>query len=143
MKTQYRNVAFLVELLINILVFSVSCAVLVGLFGKAQEISHTTKQQTRAHTAVQTLLNTAKARGVEGIVCAEDGEDAWLCSYDENWNDTAAENAVYTIRLVLQQEETSAGVLRHYQAVAQQADGTELASMETAVYYPAETVPVA
>ncbi|MGD9559164.1 MAG: hypothetical protein AB7V55_00975 [Oscillospiraceae bacterium] len=138
MRRRYRNVAFLAELLINILVFSVSCAVLVGLFGKAGQIAAGTREETFAGTEVQSLLETVKARGTEGLAHGVPQPDgSVLCFYDAEWNPTGQDDARYQVRLALQPEETAAGVLNHLSAVAQDAAGREICRVQTANYHPA------
>ncbi len=137
MKTRYRNVAFLAELMINILVFSVSCAVLVGLFGQAARISRETREKTAASAQTLAVLETVKARGD-----CEDG--AWqadgslLCRYTEDWLPAQSEaEAAYLIRLEVADSPGAAGTLREMEAVATGAeDGRELCRLETASYQP-------
>ncbi len=138
MKTRYRNVAFLVELIINILVFSISCAVLVGLLGKAGEIAGQTQQESFAANQVQVIIETAKAGGAEnlpGAVPQQDG--SFVCGYDSNWQPAEVNEAEYTVRLTVEQSVTDAGVLYTLVATAQTAeDGQEICRMQTATYTP-------
>lgn len=138
MKTKYRNVAFLVELMINILVFSISCAVLVGLFGKAGQISRHSREEAFANTQAQTLLETAALRGAGAFAGAKwlDGESL-NCYYNSNWQQTDDENAPYVITLSIRRREMAAGVLTQLQAQAHTSAGRLLCNIHTANYQPA------
>ncbi len=138
MKSKYRNVAFLVELLINVLVFSISCAILVALFGEASRIAQDTKRESFAGVEASALLEQVKAQGQEGIlhgVVQADG--SVLCAYDEDWMPIeGAEQAAYTIRLLITPEETGAGTLQNMSAIATDSAGEEIYSLQTANYIP-------
>lgn len=139
MSKRYRNTAFLVELIINILVFSISCAVLVGLFGKAGQISRRSHEQTFASNEVLALVEKIKVRGADGLPHGQwlDEENA-LCYYDAGWNGTDDTTAPYLVRLQMVTEEQEAGVLMRLEAVAETSDGQLLYSVKTASYTPAE-----
>ncbi|NLW79615.1 MAG: type II secretion system protein [Ruminococcaceae bacterium] len=138
MKKRYRNTAFLVELLVNILVFSISCAILVGLFGKAGQIARDTHAENFAGAEAQSLIEIVKARGVQGLEDADAQPDgSLLFYYDEDWQPASGADAAYTIRLVVRDEATVAGVLSHLSAVAESRDGAEVFSIATASYQPA------
>ena len=134
MKTRYRNVAFLVELMINILVFSISCAVLVGLFGKAGQISSQTNEETAAGTEVQTLVETLKLRGPQALGGTAEG-DTLTFHYDGDWNQTE-DGGDYTIVLTITDETTTAGTLQKIDARAWAGETRELYSLQTAHYTP-------
>ena len=137
MKKRYRNVAFLVELLVDILVLSISYAVLVGLFGKAAELTKRTKEEGLAYAQVQVLVETAKVRGFEdwqGGGAQENGEAVYY--YDARWEEASPEEALYTVQLQCTPEQKKGGVLNHVKAVAGAQDGRELCVIETAVYRP-------
>ena len=140
MKTRYRNVAFLAELMINILVFSISCAVLVGLFGKAFQVSRQTARETKAASEVQWLMENLKAGGKDALEGAEwTDDDHAVLRYDEDWNRVESDaQAVYTIKLLVSTAVggTDYGALTSIQAVAADAGGIALCRMETASYIP-------
>lgn len=137
MKTRYRNVAFLMELMVNILVFSISCAVLVGLFGKAGQISKQTSAETGAKTRVQSLVEVLRAHGPEGLP-AEGEAGRYTVYYDGDWEPVPANDAGcrYLVRLTVQDEATAAGTLQKVQAGAFTREETPLYALETAHYTP-------
>lgn len=139
MKKSYRNVSFLVELLVNVLVFSISCAVLVGLFAKASEVARQTKEESFASVEVYALFQTAKVYGLEGIDHAQQQEDGlYVCGYDKNWAPVALQEATYIITIQAEETKTSAGVLYNLTASALNGKGDEIGSFTTALYTPQE-----
>lgn len=137
MKKSYRNVSFLVELLINVLVFSVSCAVLVGLFAKASEVARQTKEESFASVETYALFQTVKVYGLDGISHGEEQADgSFACGYDKNWAPVNLQNAVYIITMKIDKTSTDAGMLQNIYATAINAKGNEIGAFETAVYTP-------
>lgn len=139
MNKRYRNTAFLVELIINILVFSISCAVLVGLFGKASQLSHKTNEEATANNRLMAVVETLKVRGGEHLTEGEWVDDEnLLCYFDADWNATTNADAVYIIRVNMVASDKGAGVLKQLVAVAETRDGRMLCDFETAAYSPNE-----
>lgn len=141
MRKNYKNIAFLAELLINILVFSVACAILVGLFTRASEISRQTREESFAGIEVHSLFQTIQAEGPQGVTYGqlEQGETTVVCLYDSSW--TPVENeaeAAYLIHLFLKSEEGEAGVLTRITARVETAKEKVIGNFETSVYTPVE-----
>lgn len=133
MKKSFRNTSFLVELLINILIFSISCAILVSVFGKASQLARTTREENFASAEIHTLFELAKARGVEALGGGTDGETY----YDKNWNAADSQNAAYGIEMDIEETATEGGVLRRLTATARRSgDGSEICTLETTLYNP-------
>jgi type II secretory pathway pseudopilin PulG len=143
-KRKYRNTAFLLEMMINILVFAISCAVLVGLFGKAWQISRKTRMETGAAGEVMSLVETVKLRGAAAIPYADNRSPGELvCYYNSRWQPLAAAqlppvDAAFKISLTVITTQTPAGLLSEVQALAETTDGEELYRMATASYTPQE-----
>ena len=139
MKKKYRNTAFLLELMINILVFSLSCAILVGLFGKAYQIANRTREAAFASTEVLRVVEVAKVRGAQGVAGATLQSDGSIALwYDKNWQPTNEERALYHIELRVDEQNTHAGILLQFDAVAKTSDGREVYSLQTASYQPSK-----
>ncbi|MDL2254508.1 type II secretion system GspH family protein [Ruminococcaceae bacterium OttesenSCG-928-I18] len=139
MRNRYRNVAFLAELLINILVFSISCAILAGLFGQAGKLARETREKSFASQEIYSLFETLRARGPEGITQAQpDGQDGYALHYDEQWNPAGGENAAYIIHLYTTDNDTGAGVLREVTAHASNNQGEEICTLTTKTYHQGE-----
>ncbi len=137
---RYRNVAFLAELLINILVFSISCAILAGIFGQAGRISRDTRSKSQATTEIYALFATLRAQGPAALTDAAQEEGEYRLYYDKDWNRTAAATAVYTLRLTIREEPTGAGVLRRLEARATSGENPEICTLSTSVYQSGEGV---
>lgn len=133
MKKSFRNTSFLVELLINILVFSISCAILVGVFGKASQLARSTREENYASAEIHSMFELAKARGVE-----QTGEQTFF--YDKSWNRLdSPDGAQYLVSLFVEEEPGGAGVLSRLHAVAQNSStGREICSLDTAIYFSGE-----
>lgn len=137
MKTKYRNVAFLLELMVNILVFSISCAVLVGLFGKAGNLSRRSRERTCASTELLSIVEVVKARGTEGLSQVKWLDDENLIRfYDKDWKPTDDENAPFVLRLYVGRVQYEAGQLRRMEGMVENKKGEELFAIETASYQP-------
>lgn len=137
MRKGYRNTSFLTELLINILVFSIACAALAGVFAQASLVARQTREENAAHSEVWAVLETGKVRGYEQLEGFEPQPDGRLvCGYDEEWTPTPPEGAAYTICLRITDEATGAGTLRHVDATAQTAEGRQLCHFTAASYLP-------
>ncbi len=137
MKRKYRNVSFLAELLINILVFSISCAVLVGLFGKASELARATREESYASAELGILIEQTKAQGVLALGGEMQADGSLLFHYDADWNRAEAPEARYAIRLAVEEAITSAGSLLTITGEASAADGRALCEVATKAYRPA------
>lgn len=135
MKKTFRNTAFLVELLINVLVFSISCAILVGVFAKASTLARDTREENYAAAEIHSMFEIAKARGT-GEVVAEGvtGSQAATYYYDRGWNLAEQDAAEYRITLQVEQEDTSSGQLNHILALAEHRSGRLICTLETALY---------
>lgn len=135
MRSKYRNIAFLAELLVNIFVFSISCAILAGLFGQAGMLATQTREEGFASTEMHALFEITKARGLEGLGAeCEETSDGFVCYYDRQWNAADPSAYEYTIQMDVQEEETGAGVLYRLNATASHSSGREICQMQTAVY---------
>ena len=143
MRNRYRNVAFLAELLINILVFSISCAILAGLFGQAAKIARETREESFASMEIYSLFETVRASGVEALpqnALAE--EEVYVLHYDKQWKPTDEPAAAYTIHLYTTDNSTGAGTLRELTALANNSEGEEICTLSTKTYHQGEGAPV-
>ncbi len=131
---RYRNIAFLAELLINILVFSISCAILAGIFGQAGRLSRQTRSQSQASAEIYALFASLRAGGPAALAGAAEENGAYLLYYDKDWNPAEANTAVYTLRLQMREEETGAGLLRQLEATAFSADDPDICTLSTKTY---------
>lgn len=137
MRTKYRNVAFLLELMVNILVFSVSCAVLVGLFGRAGSLSRRSRERTCASTELLSIVEVIKARGTEGFTDVQWVDDENLIRlYDKDWNPTTDEAAPYILHLYVGRVQYESGELRRMEGRVETRSGEALFAIDTASYQP-------
>ncbi len=153
---KYRSVSFLVELLINVLVFSICCAILVALFGRAWQVTAVTRQAAAAEAEVNTLVEIAKVRGRGGLLQAgghENGPEEVCFAYNGDWQPLAAEwtqalsvfpvpleawaREGHAVALWLRPEATGAGTLYRLEASAVDDTGSEIYAVQTAFYVPA------
>lgn len=146
MKVRYRNTAFLIELSINILVFSISCAILVSIFGKAWQLNRQTQNETAAATETLRLVEIIKLRGPAGVEDGSintigDGIEQILCYYSANWQALPSEtnDAQYNISATVSPQATPTGTLTKINIVAQTMQGEELYTIETASFAPQST----
>lgn len=135
MKRKYRNTSFLIELLVNVLVFSIACAILAGLFVHAHLISAQTHNRSLAGNEMVSLSQRARADGVEalGAAVGESGELTFY--YDANWQ--PAEQSVpggFSIALNLEAQRQAGGWLYMLQFAAADEQGRELGTLHTALY---------
>lgn len=139
MKTRYRNTAFLVEVLVNILVFSLCCAVLVSAFVQASILVRQTKADNQATAEVYALLETVKLRGEEGLEHAQVGKDGILMlEYGGDWMPAQGRGVQYRVYMKLDGEVRQSGTLYRIEAWAQDENERQMCYFETAVYHPAD-----
>ena len=147
MKQGFRNVGFVGGLLVNILVFIISCAVLAGVFGKAGQIFADTKNKSRATDEMYAVFATARADGI-GTVAANSaaggaagtpGGQVATYYYDKSWRpvDEAGARA-FVLAYTVREEKTNAGTLYHIDATAVDDAENVVCEMSTAVYAPGE-----
>lgn len=132
---QYRNTAFLTELLVNILVFAVSCAVLAGVFARAFNVVRQNRQQSQAGTEVYAVVEALRANQNASLGSEE---QPLQIHYDENWQ-YAQGDARYTIEVRCAGEAQPAGVLYRLVATAHDnTSGEQLYRLETELYRSSE-----
>lgn len=136
MKPRFRNLAFLFEVLVNVLVFSLACAVLANVFAKASALNRSTREETQASTEAYALYQTIKTEGVGGIEGLQALGDGWLMLYDAHWTPTDGENAVYRIEVALYPKTGAAGSLYALQCVAKRQGGGVIYRLDTQYYLP-------
>ena len=113
-----RFYSFLAEMLLILLFFSVSAAVLLKMFVRAGEESRQTALRTEALISVQSMMEQSAADGRERVMTFEtDGTE-------------------YTVTVAVKEESKGSGILRRVVSDAVSADGVKLLSapMETAVF---------
>ena len=113
-----RFYSFLAEMLLILLFFSVSAAVLLKMFVRAGEESRQTALRTEALISVQSMMEQSAADGRERVMTFEtDGTE-------------------YTVTVAVKEESKGSGILRRVVSDAVSADGAKLLSapMETAVF---------
>lgn len=145
MQKRYSARAFYAELLVVLAVFSVCCVLLAGVFRSALEMAQGTREKTFAAAEAGNLLEMAKANGLAGFTWGETPETGRReFYYDENWQPAEKPQAVYRIILREDVEQTSAGRLYRYTALAERcppfadlfAAPQPLAQMQAVCYRP-------
>lgn len=106
---------FLMELMLVILFLSLSAIIVLRLFMVSNRESRESEALTvavgQAQNAAEDFHNSGKAVFQQSPwQCSEDGR-IYLCYYDENWQNTAAEKAVYVLEVRLETQEGEAGVM--------------------------------
>lgn len=137
MKTRYRNVSFLAEVLVNIMVFSISCAILVGAFAGASVLVRETREESLATNEIYSILETVKLRGegaLDGAEALPDGN--YRLEYDKGWQPAAPGTGVFYITVSLSLQEYAGGTLQTVEAIAYRQDSEEICRFDTAVYLP-------
>lgn len=148
MKQGFRNIGFVGGLLVNILVFIISCAVLAGIFGKAGQIFTDTKNKSHATDEMYAVFATARADGIETVggnsnsgkfITASDGAHPHASYYyDKSWLPATGDNHVFLLNYSVWSEDTGAGTLYHIDATAVDDAKNVVCKMSTAVYAPGE-----
>lgn len=138
MKQRYRNLSFFAEVIVNIIVFSLSCAILASVFVKAASVNKNNREETQAVTQLYSLFQEVQANGTQSIAPArQTGADNWVIEYDKNWNAATGEDVVYTVEFSLSSDERAAGTLYTMQGVARrQKDGEVFCRLESSFYTP-------
>ncbi len=114
MKQRSKAVYFLMELILNCLIFAIAAAICLSLFVQGHLESRDSTALSNATIEAQRVIETAKM--TEGdtatlatILQAQTEADQLTLYYDEAWQEVSAEQAVYT--LYLTQEMGAEGLL--------------------------------
>ena len=108
-KTSGKTNSFLLEMILMILFFSVSAAVILQLFASSHNIQKQSSSKNEALLYAQTLAEEFKASGQNLLArTSEQTEERYL---DENWQETGKDNAVYTAQIKISNQSTAAGHL--------------------------------
>lgn len=91
-ESKSRSSFVMIELITAILVFSICCAICVGLFVEADRESKNSARLTKAVFLAQNaaeLLNGDYEKNLISVLGAKDGGDVFTAQYDENWLPTS------------------------------------------------------
>lgn len=126
-----RNKAPLVlmEQLVMLLVFALAAALCLRVFLLSDQMSRRCEERDRAVVAVQNAAEMMKTCKGNLVVCAEvsggsASGSAWKIGYDADWQQTAADQAVYQVLVVPIDSETE--LLGTAEVYAQTAEGERL-----------------
>ena len=133
MKSGSRSNALLVELLIVVMFFMLTTTVLLEVFAKANQFSSRSDLLT---------VSLVKAQNVADQLYAAEDADSVLAGYgftaqDGGW---ILEKDGYSLKVVLREDETDAGILRTYDISGVEGDKT-LLTLPSARYLPKEVSP--
>ena len=138
MNSRYSSRAFFVEIMVNILVFSVAIALLSGVFVRAAELTREAREEGFAAVEMASLLERAKQGGLQALPQGEQGPDGLLYFYyDSMWQPQAAGGAAYVICIEEIATRQPAGTLFTYHATALRSDGALLGGKSAHTYRPA------
>lgn len=141
MKVRYRNTSFLAEVLINILVFSIACAVLASAYVQAFVIVRQTREESLAANELYALSETLKLRGEEGLTGGTQQPDNTLrFEYDENWMPVEEGAGAFYVLAEIVHQPRATGDMMYVSLWAHRATGEELATLSTIVYLPQKAV---
>ena len=131
-KTSGKTNSFLLEMILMILFFSVSAAVILQLFASSHNIQKQSSSKNEALLYAQTLAGqNLLAR------TSEQTEERYL---DENWQETGKDNAVYTAQITLSSQSTAAGQLfsATVSVFASDSEKNLLCRLPVTVYLPSK-----
>ena len=139
--------AFLVELVLVILFFALSCAVVVQLFASAHQTSMRSSRQTSALLQAQQLMESVQASdSPQGVLQVFSGFEQQpqqdgvrlAAVFDGDWNQLSAAGS-YQVSCLLTREQGAAGELVTVQLEIrdQTPNGAVLCSLGTSRYFPA------
>lgn len=134
MRTKYSSLAFLSEVLVNVAVFSISCAILARVFSGAVGIAQKTSEENFAIAELYALTEIVRAQGEEGLPKGTKQTDgSLLLLYADHWKPGPAGKGGYTVCLMLTPETKPGGTLIVIVAVAYR-QGEEICRLDTACY---------
>lgn len=104
MKRATRSGLFLLEMIIMLLFFAVTCAVSVRLFATTSRMSRESADLTRAVTGTESAAEAYQGAGgslpvVQSILGGDCTADTWAIYYDETMAEVPAQSAVYTLSI--------------------------------------------
>lgn len=139
-KVRYKNTPFLVEVVVNILVFSIACAILVSAFVQASLMVRHTQEESLAGSELYALTETMKVYGEAGLESAQPQPDGKLrLYYNQNWQPASTADAYYVDIEVVKQPRAT-GNMYYLSLWAYRQNGEEITSLSTIVYIPQKVV---
>ncbi|MFV0351818.1 MAG: hypothetical protein ACK5JF_05855 [Oscillospiraceae bacterium] len=138
MKKRFRITAFLVEVLIDILFFSIACGLLAGVFVKSYAIGKGTNEKNKAAAELRAISQEMKVNGSDAMLEEEQTEqNTWNLYYDDDWSRCPKERAAYYITLQWTPETKPNGTIQTMDGRAFKSGvGTVIFEMQTSYYIP-------
>ena len=138
--THSKSGLFLMEMIFVLLFLGLTCGICVQLFAA----SYTARQKAREADHIQELV-TSTGEILEGTDCTVSSflilmpngiadNDTICYSFDKNWQDTAKENAVYTMTVTFSVSQTSKGADIRFSKLSGQNKEVQLYSQT--IHYP-------
>ena len=130
--------SFLLEMILMILFFSVSAAVILQLFASAHNIQKQSSSKNEALLYAQTLAEEFKTS--ESNLLTSTSEQTQERYLDENWQESEKDRAVYTAQIKISSQSTAAGKLFFAAISVFSADAEKqlLCQIPATVYLPSE-----
>lgn len=113
MKRLSRTRLFLLEMLVNLLIFVIGAAVCITTLSEAYSLSASSRVLTKSHHAVENAVMAFRAtKGniselpdiLNGKLTATDKMEVW---YDKNWNVCSSENGIYHLEIAVSELENN------------------------------------
>ncbi|MCR4842704.1 MAG: type II secretion system GspH family protein [Eubacterium sp.] len=135
-----KSALFLIELLISLMLFALSAALVVQMFAVAHSISDRSRLQTKAVVSASSVMETLQACGgdLEAVCEIYEGgrysDDELIISFDEEWNCVAPDEAMYEVAVRLSGKPSPGEVREGTVEVMEAGSDEALCSLEVSVY---------
>ena len=144
MKQRSKSTGLLIEIIVSILVFSISCAILLQIFFSAKKSSASAYESAQALSCAQSLADQFRVEGSMALALqsAPDGAvleeepDRYLFFFDESFSPCPEAQSVYRAAVAVRARQFPGGDL-HIAEISVYAKAEEpLCSLEAKKYLP-------
>ena len=144
MKQRTKSIGLLIELIVSILVFSVSCAILLQIFFSAKKGSATAYESTQALSCAQSLADQFRVEGsmalalqsAPGGTVVEIEEDTYVFFFDDTFAPCAEPQSVYRAAVLVRGQQFRSGTMCSAEISIYSRGEELLCSLEAKKYLP-------
>lgn len=99
-----KSILVMVEHMVMLLVFALAAAVCLRMFALSGKLSRTYEAKDRAALMAQNAAECIKREGISGYIeqtgATADGENVWIVSYDENWEQVSKKSGKFILKVM-------------------------------------------
>lgn len=144
MKQRSKSIGLLIELIVSILVFSISCAILLQIFFSAKKSSANAYKSTQALSCAQSLADQFRVEGsmalalqtAPGGAVVELEENTYVFFFDDAFAPCAEAQSAYRATVAVREQQFRGGTMCSAEIAVCAQSEEPLCSLEAKKYLP-------